>query len=328
MITIYTPRIPFKNMNNFIQTYIFNSPKVIQNTIQTILTSSNNQIKYIDALNLFLRQIDDENICSKVDPLSKDFIKSNLTKFITNFINVERYSLSESVIIPPYNMFHFGMNCHLNVCFNVLISIAKIFIPYYKTINDTDSVNITSNGLLAFKCILDEIFNNISPININPNNIHEIIGLLNINANFIGEANETFKTLMKELYKMISLNDILYWDSADTFIQPNDVKLSLDDLIDKYSPKYLIVNAQDYNVMTKINNNKEVKIEHKTIKNRYIIHSCVLSMSGHFTSVFRNPDKTWVIRNDLNHRCDVSLYKMHFNIYPIVIALYVNVNEL
>lgn len=314
MLDIYIPKIPDQSFLPQIREFKLYLPIPIQNTVENMIRSFKDVPQYIANINHFLRQINSLRYQKAI--LSKPYVSENIHGFILNFIDSQKRTISKRVIVPPYNMAHFGTNCYINVCFNILISIAKVFVPFYESVPTDPKFEVVRH-------IIAEIFYNVSSINIDPGNMEMIIKMLNFNISRLGDANEAFKTLMKELYKILSLSDILYWDSADTFISSEDKKLSFDELVDKYNPKYLIVNAQDYNIITNIPNNMEVKIFHKTPNHKFIIHGCIINMPSHFVSVFQRQN-TWVLRNDIDHRCAMPEYQMRTNRFPIALTVFVN----
>ncbi len=234
-----------------------------------------------------------------------------------------------NVTIPMYNMLHVGNICHLNTSLNILSSL----IGYIYDLKDSSDpmVNI----------LVETLISSFSEIDPTPNNIHMLISHLGIDMNQFEEADDTMKMLMKILYKQIGFDRILYWDSIDTFLNKDDKKLSFNQLVDKYKPRVLIVNNQDFCVVTDNDDGlRNVRRDYITEQGlKYTVSSCILHCISHFISVFRRFEEVqynggniivehWIIRDDLMNKFNnTSQYNMKANRFPITVSCYIRVDE-
>ena len=235
-----------------------------------------------------------EAIKSKVPAASAAYISANYYKFLSLFIKDTKTVIKPcSIILPEYNLYHHGNICHLNVCINILSS-------FYQVINKLFTIDPPSYEL---KVIRQYLANSLSPVDVNPRRILQLIDILNININDFDECEETFKQLMKILYQVIDRETLLYWDTTDTFIEQEDKKLNIHELIDKYHPKYLVVNAQDFNTINDASSNSNITETFSTDNYSYTLMSIAIGLPGHFISAFRHDaSRNFVIRDDLKHR--------------------------
>lgn len=225
----------------------------------------------------------------------KYYISINLDKFINVFVTKEIRTIKNTTnLIPQFNLFHFGNICHLNVCINILSSL------YYLIESLMDIKNIPYELDVLRKYII----NSLSPIDLNPKLVLELIRVLDIDPADMISVDDTIKKIMRLLYKVIKRNMIFFWDTSDEFIDdPNDTKLKVGDLIDKYNPVYLIVSSQDFNFITNIEHGNIVPIEFNTPNNKYVLTSVVISLPVHFISAFRvNESYKFIVRDDMQHR--------------------------
>lgn len=211
---------------------------------------------------------------------------------ISNFLTKEYKNLSFPYHIPRFNLYHIGAICHLNSCISMLSSLTYL-IKEMERINSFNNSNVSD----SFKKIFRYIINSYSRIDLNVEYILDVVSSLNINPNMFGEATETMKKLIQILYKNnISKSVVLFWDSSEEFG-------SLSDEINKYHPRYIIVNSHDMNTIFDIDTDK-VKIKEFEVsnKNKYTLISFVLFYINHFVTAFRYDNFTYKINNDLHTR--------------------------
>lgn len=248
----------------------------------------------IPAISRFMYSID--TIKSSSNDSDRYYISANLNTFINIFVIKEVKMIKTTTnLIPQFNLFHLGNICHLNVCINILSSL------YYLIESLMNIKNIPPELDILRKYII----NSLSPIDLNPKLILNLVRILDIDIKDMASVDDTIKKIMRLLYKVIKKNIIFYWDTSDEFIDdPNDAKLKVGDLIDKYNPIYLIVGSQDFNFITNINNGNIVPIEFDTPNNsKYVLTSVVISLPLHFVSAFRvNESYNFIIRDDMKHR--------------------------
>lgn len=229
-----------------------------------------------------------------------DFIKS--FDIISNFSTKTYQNIYLPYHIPKFNLFHIGSICHLNSCLSILSSLTELI----KEINEIvlrESIPNSSNVCISkgFKILNQYLINSYSQIDLNPNLLFELISVLNINPNELGEASETMKKILRVLYENgIKKSTILFWDSTDEFY---DSDLSLGAKISHLNPKYLIVNSQDMNTLFDLNTDK-IKIKHFNVpdKKGYALISLASFYSNHIVSVFNIDNNTFKIINDLHDR--------------------------
>lgn len=254
-------------------------------------------------------------IKSASQPEDKHYIERNLNLFLSLFVEKEIYSLRpEAIRIPQFNLLHYGNICHLNVCLNILSSLFELVF----------AMNLIKHPSPPFKILRQYITNGLSPVDLHPNLIFDVMSICKINPVRLEESEETFKKLMHVLYTGLNRKLIFFWDSSDTFVDAEDKSLSMRDVVGKYQPKYLIVNAQDFNIVNEIDSTTTVPLTFATHGMAYNLSSIVISLPSHFISAFKQDDSSlFVVRNDLNHRfhdetIDVSEIK-----HTITLACYV-----
>lgn len=216
---------------------------------------------------------------------------------VSNFLTKEHKSLTFPYHIPKYNLYHVGAICHLNSCISMLSSLTYL-------IKEMENISLFKKFIVSdnFKKIYQYILNSYSRVDLNINYIFEVISSLNIDPNIFGEATETMKKLIRILYKNgISKSVVLFWDSSEEFG-------SLSDEINKFHPRYIIINSHDMNTIFDIDTDK-VKIKEFEVsnKNKYTLISFVSFYLNHFVTVFKYDNFTYKINNDLHTRYHIEM---------------------
>ena len=277
---------------HFIEEFKSHIPNKFKHLIDEIIKNPFGDAN-IPAISRFMFFIDTIKSSSNDD--DKYYISVTLDKFINIFVTKEIQTIKNTTnLIPQFNLFHLGNICHLNVCINILSSL------YYLIESLMDIKNIPYELDILRKYII----NSLSPIDLNPKLVLELIRVLDIDPADMISVDDTIKKIMRLLYKVIKRNMIFFWDTSDEFIDdPNDTKLKVGDLIDKYNPVYLIVSSQDFNFITNIEHGNIVPTEFNTPNNKYVLTSVVISLPVHFISAFRVDESyKFIVRDDMQHR--------------------------
>ena len=216
---------------------------------------------------------------------------------VSNFLTKEHKSLTFPYHIPKYNLYHVGAICHLNSCISMLSSLTYL-------IKEMENISLFKKFIVSdnFKKIYQYILNSYSRVDLNINYIFEVISSLDINPNIFGEATETMKKLIRILYKNgISKSIVLFWDSSEEFG-------SLSDEINKFHPRYIIINSHDMNTIFDIDTDK-VKIKEFEVSNKskYTLISFVSFYLNHFVAAFKYDNFTYKINNDLHTRYHIEM---------------------
>lgn len=216
---------------------------------------------------------------------------------VSNFLTKEHKSLTFPYHIPKYNLYHVGAICHLNSCISMLSSLTYL-------IKEMENISLFKKFIVSdnFKKIYQYIINSYSRVDLNINYIFEVVSSLDINPNIFDEATETMKKLIRILYKNgISKSVVLFWDSSEEFG-------SLSDEINKFHPRYIIINSHDMNTIFNIDTDK-VKIKEFEVsnKNKYTLISFVSFYLNHFVAAFKYDNFTYKINNDLHTRYHIEI---------------------
>ena len=216
---------------------------------------------------------------------------------VSNFLTKEHKSLTFPYHIPKFNLYHVGAICHLNSCISMLSSLTYL-------IKEMENISLFKKFIVSdsFKKIYQYIINSYSRVDLNINYIFEVISSLDINPNIFGEATETMKKLIRILYKNgISKSIVLFWDSSEEFG-------SLSDEINKFHPRYIIINSHDMNTIFDIDTDK-VKIKEFEVSNKskYTLISFVSFYLNHFVTAFKYDNFTYKINNDLHTRYHIEM---------------------
>lgn len=216
---------------------------------------------------------------------------------VSNFLTKEHKSLTFPYHIPKFNLYHVGAICHLNSCISMLSSLTYL-------IKEMENICLFKKFIItdSFKKIYQYILNSYSRVDLNINYIFEVVSSLDINPNIFGEATETMKKLIRILYKNgISKSVVLFWDSSEEFG-------SLSDEINKFHPRYVIINSHDMNTLFDIDTDK-VKIKEFEVsnKNKYTLISFVSFYLNHFVAAFKYDNFTYKINNDLHTRYHIEM---------------------
>lgn len=290
MVESYVPKKSLsRDANIFLNILCSNKLNNIANSLVNDYCMSN-----IPALTFVLTNFDRivNHISNKNDI---EFVKH--LDIVSNFLTKEHKSLTFPYHIPKYNLYHVGAICHLNSCISMLSSLTYL-------IKEMENISLFKKFIVSdnFKKIYQYILNSYSRVDLNINYIFEVISSLDINPNIFGEATETMKKLIRILYKNgISKSIVLFWDSSEEFG-------SLSDEINKFHPRYIIINSHDMNTIFDIDTDK-VKIKEFEVsnKNKYTLISFVSFYLNHFVTAFKYDNFTYKINNDLHTRYHIEM---------------------
>ena len=315
-LTIFNFREWDPSNMNFIREFMSHIPDKFKLLILNIIKNPFGETGNMPAISTFMLYLNNIRYASNENDIR--YVDKNIKKFIDTFVIKEVKDIRPAdVLIPRFNLYHHGNICHLNVCINLLSSMYYLIEPM---------ANFTDIGVefdLLRKCLL----NSLGPIDLNPKLIINLMQLLKIDPSDLMEADVTFKKIMNILKQKFKTNMIFFWDTTDTFLDdPEDKKLSVGDLIDKYHPKYLVVDTQDFNVILDIEVDTYTPHEFNTSNNKYVLTSMVISMPAHFISAFKVDDTNkFIVRDDLQHRFHDSFIDVLQIRNTIVLSCYVRV---
>lgn len=213
------------------------------------------------------------------------------------------YSIIEKRIVPisgsyaigMYNYVHYGNNCYINSCFQMLAGCSRLVNALR-----IESQNSTNVNLTEFYNTLSDAYSQL-PLHAHLPNI--IASKLGFDPNYNGFAEDFMKSLLNYLCKISSTADVLYWDMEQLFVPKKLKSKTFIEVINKLNPMYLIVNVSDYNVVCNINSTCIESHVLCTPKSTYICRSIIVNMSDHFLLMtLYDVNKTIVINDDLQPR--------------------------
>ena len=172
--------------------------------------------------------------------------------------------LSTTMICSPTrNRTHISNSCHINAVI-VLLSSLPLFVD-----------NVQE------KFLYDELVN----YELSTKHFLHFCRIYNLSYTELMDANDSLKRI---LYKSnVSKNILLYLDCTDDLLNIEDRKLSFSDLIVKYRPLYLLINVQDFQVVT---NNTDIHYKFSVLINdtpavAYSMRGVVLYNDLHYTTL-------------------------------------------
>lgn len=215
-------------------------------------------------------------------------------KFVNFFVDHEQHVFPQALYyIPKFNLHHYGNICHLNTC---LLMLASLFDVMNTLVSLGDSLPYE---ITTLKQIL---LSSYSPIDMSPKSLMNLIDILKININNIIPAEETMYDLVDILTPFVPKDILINWNYLHTNIQEKELKdASLKEIVDKYAPKYLLVNAQDFSVDNEIQCNHQFILDYFSKDHDYKLASVIVHKSNHFINVFFNGDEV-IVKDDLCHR--------------------------
>ena len=219
-----------------------------------------------------------------------------VVRFVDMFITSKVEELPPALYyIPKYNLFHYGNICHLNTCLQMLASLWHLLNAIASIPDDT-----IPYGLALLNTVLCSSY---SQVDHNPCVLKYLIQLLNINISTIIPAEETMTQLIDLFEDKIPKSLILNWNYAHSNLKDKaDTDLNLDAIVTKYMPKYLLVNAQDFNVEKEVTKNTEFVPVYNVNGQNYRLASVIVHVGGaHFINVFFRGN-TNVVKDDMTHR--------------------------
>lgn len=219
----------------------------------------------------------------------------SLMRFVNMFVTHKTETLPPAIYyIPKFNLHHHGNICHLNTCLLMISSLYDLLVTLNGIANDqlTHGVDVLRSIMLA----------SYSPIDMQPCNLLELIRILRIDISQIIPAEETMVQLINLIEPVVSKNLILNWDFAHNCLPDKaDTDLTMNQIIDKYVPLYLLVNGQDFNVATEVSMNNQFIPTYSTGNHLYKLSSVIVHMGAHFFNIFMKNDEC-IVKDDLVHR--------------------------
>lgn len=219
----------------------------------------------------------------------------SIMRFVDMFITRKSEILPSAMYyIPKFNLHHYGNICHLNTCLLMISSLYELLVA----LNAIEDDKIT-HGVDVLRSILMASY---SPVDVQPCNLLELIRILKIDISQIIPAEETMFQLINIIEPVVSKNLILNWDFAHHCLPDKaDTDLTINQIIDKYAPLYLLVNGQDFNVATDVSMNNQFIPTYSTGNHLYKLSSVIVHMGAHFINIFMKNDEC-IVKDDLVHR--------------------------
>lgn len=238
-----------------------------------------------------------------------DIEGSEIIKFCNMFVNTSVEILPPALYyIPKYNMYHYGNICHFNTCILMLASM-YYFIEALANVDTKD---------IKVKTLLSTLLNTYSQIDMNPITQINLIKYTNVNIHNIEPAEETMIKLLNIIEGLIDTDILIHWDFAHSTLKNKaDTDLNVNEIVNKYTPLYLLVNAQDFSVALEVPQNNQFIPLYSSGEHEYKLASVILYHSHHFINVFINNEGNYIVKDDICHRLatpGVNLSQLHGNI--------------
>lgn len=279
-------------------------------------TTNSSTTPTITSIQLCLDRI--HSACSVTNSI---YIHRNLNDLLNKFImKTELHIPCQDYIMPRYNIYHPDNICHLNVCLNVLSSLFHVV----HALSHVDSSH--GDHQILFDCLI----NSYSDIDIKPTMNLTLINHLHISPSSFHEAADTFIRLINMLHELFDESLITYWDTHGSCCKNTfDKSLLCKEYVNKHKPKYLIVNAQDFNVINNVESITKPIVKYYVNDLHYILTSLIISTGNHFISAFRmsNDSDVFLIHDDMKHRYDKSYIDINNLSKSISIYCYIRVYE-
>lgn len=195
----------------------------------------------------------------------------------------------DSVIIrPTYNIFHVGASCHYASCIQLLCSCTKL-------LQNTNHEQLLNTLLLQYSH---------APLHLKT--MFELAKSIGIRYDIIQDADET----MHKIFDYITSNDIwsrnliFYYDFTDSYLQPDETKMEVSELVTSILPQYLILHLDMYSAsMKNINKSGAVNVVSEFGEYKYMLSGYIAYVGMHLVYVMFNYNtKKAYIYDDLDDR--------------------------
>lgn len=306
---------------SFIETLMTNLAPRYSNLFLTCLSDPCGLNHHIPMITHIILNADDIVLQSNRTHCNKVVTRQMISSFLNMFIHTRTVNLPEALYyIPKFNLYHFGNICHLNTCLLMLASMYYLL----KAIHDLPPEHIT----LELGILNTILLSSYSSIDLNPTMIYDLIQILQLNPNETMPAEETITQLVNIFEPVIPKSVVLAWDYAHTCLHDKaDTDLNLETLVNKYAPKYLLVNAQDFNVEMQVPQNDQFIPKYGTGQYTYKLASVIIHVGAHFMNIFMRGNEC-IIKDDLYHRykspnTDIN----HLGRYQVTEVCYVRVDN-
>lgn len=306
---------------SFIETLMTNLAPKYSSLLLSCLSDPCGLNHHIPIVTSIILSADDIVLQSNRAHGNKVVTRQMLSSFLNMFIQTRTETLPEALYyIPKFNLHHFGNICHLNTCLLMLASMYHLL----KAINDLPAESVT----LALSILNTVLVSSYSPVDMNPTMVYDLVQILQLNPNETMPAEETICQLVNIFEPVIPKSIVLAWDYAHTCLpDPADTDSNLETIVNKYSPKYLLVNAQDFNVEMRVPQNDQFIPKYGTTQHTYKLASVIIHIGAHFMNIFMRGNEC-IIKDDLYHRYrspdrDVN----HLGRYQVTEVCYVRIDE-
>lgn len=280
--------------SSFIETFMTNVATKYKQTFLTMMQNPEGRSYAQPLVTAVLSNVSD--IILSTNRENGPVIKvEDVVKFVNLFLESKRELIPEVLYhIPNYNLYHYGNICHLNTCLLMLASMHYLVEAFINLPNDINSI------VQSLKTVL---LNSYSEIDINPSELFHLIAALDIDINQIEPAEETMIKILKLFIDSTPKDLLVHWDFAhSTLPDKADTDLTLDQIVDKYQPLYLLANGQDFNVAKEVQQNNQFIPMYTTGKYVYKLASVIVYHSHHFINVFIDDNGQYIVKDDLCHR--------------------------
>ena len=280
---------------SFIETLMTNLSPKYSNLFLTCLSDPCGVNHHIPLVTHIILSADDIVLQSNREHGNKVITRNMISSFLNMFIQTRNTNLAEALYyIPKFNLYHYGNICHLNTCLLMLASMYHLL----KAINELPADQVS----LELSILNTVLLSSYSPIDMNPTMIYDLVQILQLNPNETMPAEETITQLVNIFEPVIPKSVVLAWDYAHSCLpDPADKDSNLETLVNKYVPKYLLVNAQDFNVEMQVPQNNQFIPKYGTGQYTYKLASVIIHIGAHFINIFMRGNEC-IIKDDLYHR--------------------------
>lgn len=280
----------------FIESFMSNMSSRYSNTMLSILRDPKGLNYSLPLISYVLIHIHEIIGLSNTEHGNKFISHQTINKFLNMFIESKIETLPPAAYyIPKFNLYHHGNICHLNTCLLMLASMYHML----KYMNDIPD----SKCPMELNILRHILTNSYSPVDMNPELLFDLIAILKIDINQILPAEETMASIVKLMSKSVPTNMLIHWDFAhSTLTDKADKDLTINQIVDKYAPTYLLANAQDFNVALEVPQNDQFVPQYDTEKHTYCLASVIIHHGVHFINVFMKGAGNYIIKDDLYHR--------------------------
>lgn len=216
-------------------------------------------------------------------------------------------------MIPPYNVFHYGNICHLNVCINLITSMITVA----RDILCASEEELHEDPkLIAIQNIVRTSFDE---VDINPLMVYELMECFNITMDDIVDATFTMNQLYQSFSELLT-DDVMKWWGTSIVNGIEDIPTK--ESFDETTERYIIMETQFLVPILNITNGIPYTIN--IGGHPYEMFALVVHNGPHFTTLFRNgTSETFTVRNDMCHREYTSNIHISSLIGTVVMNAYI-----